>query len=1119
MYKRYLFVFVVVNFSLGCGHKAGENTSSPQIIQETKPPRFEALSADMTGITFNNELDINILKSPFAYINVYNGGGVGLGDINNDGLTDICFTSNLGENKLYLNKGNFQFEDISQSSGISNIKEWSTGVSMVDINSDGFLDIYICRAYYEDPAKRRNLLYINNGDLTFSEQADQYGVGDKGYSISAVFFDYDKDGHVDLFVGNHPLDRFVSYAENLNNWNNPTMEWTSNLFHNNGDGTFSNATKEAGLLSYGWTLGVITSDLNNDGWTDIYVAVDHTEPDRYYLNNGDGTFSEVSDSKMKHMSHSSMGVDAADINNDGLLDLAVVEMLATNNFNEKTKMASMNIELFWGFVDVGYQYQYMRNMLHLNTGGGVFSEIGQMAGVHRTNWSWASLLADFNNDGWKDFYVTNGYLREYLDKDNMKRYLKSLGEIDKTGESKESLISDFVMQAPTNKVENNFFVNNGDLTFTEKGPESGLNFLGFSSGAAYADLDNDGDLDLVVSNTNDLASIYKNMDREEGGNNYLRIQFKHPKTICPLGTKVTLKSKDGMQYQELTYARGYQSSVEGILHFGIGSADKVDEVIVEWLDGQKQTLVNVEANQVLTVSYENSKKEKRNEEGNSVLFSDITDALGVKITHKETIFDDYKVQVLLPHKMSQFGPFISTGDINNDGLEDFYLGGAKGHAGSLYLQLADGGFELTDMPSFVSDLNCEDMGSAFFDANNDGKLDLYVASGSNEFKPGSPLYGDRLYVNVGNGKLQKVKNAIPEILTSSSCVKPYDFDNDGDLDLFVGGRQLAGHYPSPVSSVLLENTKGFFKDVTATKAPGLENLGMVTDAVWTDFNGDGSIDLLITGEWMPLTVFTQTGGKFENTTADYGLDNTVGWWNRIAAGDLDNDGDMDYVAGNLGTNYKYKASADKPFHVYADDFDENETFDIALGYFLEGDVLYPVRGKQCSSEQCPGISEKYHTYEEYGKASIAEVYGDKLKDALHYEAVNFHSSVLLNRGGGQMQVMPLPNEAQIAPINAIVIMDFDADNNLDLLVGGNLYVSEVETGRADAGRGLYLRGRGDGSFSPAHFVQSGLNLTGDVKDIVQIKSSVESQKHFLVGNNNGQVQLIAWLGTELNNIQ
>ncbi len=1118
MFKLINLLLLSLLLLLGCSQPDSVDGSNNVKKGTGKTPRFESLPSEYTGIDFNNLLDINVLKSPLEYINVYNGGGVAIGDINNDELPDIFFTSNLGENKLYLNKGNLQFEDISTSSGISLFKEWSTGVSMVDINNDGFLDIYICRAYHEDPIKRKNLLFVNNGDLTFSEQAAQYGIDDAGYSISAVFLDYDKDGNVDLFVGNHPLDRFKSFGQNLHDWNNPTMEWTSNMFHNNGDGSFSNVTKEAGFLSYGWTLGVIASDLNNDGWTDLFVAVDHTEPDRYYLNNGDGTFSEVSDSKMKHMSHSSMGVDAADINNDGLLDLAVVEMLATNNFNEKTKMASMNIERFWAFVDVGYHYQYMRNMLHLNAGDGEFSEIGQLAGIHRTNWSWASLLADFDNDGWKDFFVTNGYLREYLDKDNMNRYLSSIKDGNQSSESKQSLVSDFVMRAPTNKIENNFFVNNGDLTFTEKGPESGLNFLGFSSGAAYADLDNDGDLDLVVSNTNDPASVYKNMDREEGGNNFLRVRFVHPKSICPLGTKVTLKSKEGIQYQELTYTRGYQSSVEGILHFGVGRADKVDEVVIEWLDGKQQSLSKVDVNQVISVDYKDAKNNSGHNEEIATLFIETTNEIGIAVEHKEIIFDDYKVQVLLPHKMSQFGPFISKADINQDGLEDFYLGGAKGQSGSIYIQLKDGRFELADISSFASDIAAEDMGSAFFDANNDGKPDLYVASGSNEFKPGSSLYGDRLYINVGNGKLQKVKNAIPDINTSSSCVKPFDFDNDGDMDLFVGGRQMPGNYPSPVSSVLLENTNGFFKDVTATIAPGLQNLGMVTDAVWTDFNGDGTFDLLITGEWMPLTVFTQIAGKFENTTSDFGLEHSVGWWNRIAAGDIDNDGDMDYIAGNLGTNYKYKASPEKPFHVYAADFDNNNTFDIALGYFLEGDVLYPVRGKQCSSEQCPGIAEKFHTYEEYGKASIGEVYGEKLNDALHYEAMNFHSCVLLNMGGGQMQIMPLPNEAQIAPINAIVLQDFDGDSKLDLLIAGNLYVSEVETGRADAGRGLYLKGKGDGTFHPASFARSGLRLTGDVKDIVELKNGSGGQKRFLVGNNNGPLQVITWKGTDRNEL-
>lgn len=1114
MNYRFLFCLFCGTFILSsCGNSPG-GVAASQSDSSGAPAKFESLPPSATGITFDNEIDVDKVKSPLEYINVYNGGGVAVGDINNDGLPDIYFGGNLADNKLYLNKGGFQFEEITEKAGVACPNSWSTGVTMTDVNGDGFLDIYVCRGYYDEPAKRQNLLFINNGDLTFSEKSKEYGVDDTGYSIVATFLDYDKDGHPDLFVGNHPVKRMASYEEHVKNWHNPTLEFSDKLYHNNGDGTFSDQTVQAGLLNYGWTLGTIAADLNQDGWTDIFVAVDHSEPDRYYLNNGDGTFSEVSEQKMRHISYSSMGTDAADINNDGMLDMAIVEMLSTNNFNEKTKMAPMNPKRFWSFVEVGYEYQYMRNMLHLNMGDGTFSDIGQMAGTNRTNWSWSSLLADLDNDGWKDYFVTNGNLREYLDKDHQKKILKSMEKAASDKQYKKLLIADYGRKAPTEKVENVFFKNNGNLTFTEMGKAYGLNHPGYSSGAAYADFDNDGDLDLVVNNTNEVASVYKNQNREVTGNNYLRIKLEHPGTICPIGTKITLESASGLQFQEFIYTRGYQSSVEGALHFGLGKDDLVNSLTIQWLDGKKQTLSNVQPNQTLTLRYLDATRQPPAPKNIIPLFTDATADAGISYTHEETIFDDYAVQVLLPHKMSQFGPMVSTGDVNQDGMEDFFVGGGNGHPGALFYQNENGGFTKSEFPTFQADAICEDMGSAIFDVNNDGYADLYVASGGDEYEEGSELYKDRLYINVGNGELRKVKNALPDIRSSSSCVKPFDFDGDGDLDLFVGGRQVPGRYPSPANSVLLENVQGKFKDATGGKAPDFHELGMVTDAIWTDLNGDNMPDLLVVGEWMPLTVFIQKDGKFVNATADYGLENTTGWWNKIARGDIDNDGDQDYIIGNLGLNYKYKALPEKPFHVYAADFDENGTFDIALGYFLQSDVLYPVRGRQCSSEQVPSIAEKFPTYTDYGKASIFEVYGDKLKNALHYEAKVFTSSVLKNMGGGKYQLSALPPEAQISPVNGIVLQDFDDDGNLDLVIGGNLYVSEVETGRADAGKGLFLKGLGDGHFKPYYPYESGLNIPGDVKDIRPIHPHLSSDKWMLVCNNNNKLQLIKWTGNK-----
>ncbi len=1116
--RNFIYAASLLFFVSSCGNPNADtslkNTTTSEVASGpngtwTEGPLFEAVPSTHSGVTFNNLLNIDELKSPLEYVNVYNGAGVGTGDINNDGLVDIYFAGNMADNKLYLNKGDFQFEDITEKAGISCPNTWSNGVTMADVNGDGFLDIYVCRAYFDDPKQRENQLFINNGDLTFTEKSKEYGVADNGYSIVATFFDYDMDGDADLYVGNHPLGRTSNtYGYHLERWDNPPMATSDHFYRNNGNGTFSNVTKEAGILNYCWTLGAVVADLNQDGFPDLYVSVDHAEPDRYYQNNGNGTFSEVSSSKMKHVSWSSMGVDAADINNDGLIDIGVVEMLSTNNFDEKTKMASMDPKRFYYMVDNGYGFNYMRNMLHLNMGNGEFSEIGQMAGVHRSNWSWASLLADFDNDGWKDFFITNGYLRIYLDKDHHKKYEKKLNEANEKGISQKPIIKDYGRKAPANQVPNNFFRNNGDLTFTEMATEFGLDNESFSSGAAYADFDNDGDLDLVVNHSNDVCSIYKNQDRERGGNNYLRFKLEHPNNICPVGTKLTIETEAGMQFQEFTYTRGYQSSVEGMVHFGLGKNNAAKSVKVHWPDGKQQLLDNVQANQVVTLKYSDASTGSIATHAPPALFQDITLNVGIEHRHREMPFDDYSKQVLLPHQMSQLGPFISSADVNGDGLEDFFVGGGNGQPGALYFQSADGTFSLADIPSFNNDLAKEDMGSAFVDVNSDGLVDLYVASGGYEFEEGSDMLEDRLYINIGNGVLRKVNKVIPPLRVSSSCVKPFDFDGDGDMDIFVGGRQVPGKYPSPANSYLLLNENGFFKDVTAEIAPELNNLGMVTDAVWTDFNNDSKVDLVIVGEWMPVTVLLQNEGKLTNATESFGLENTAGWWNRIMPGDLDNDGDMDYVLGNLGWNYKYRATKDKPFHVFADDLDGNGSFDIALGYYLQNEVLYPVRGRQCSSEQIPELAEKFPTYNEFGKASIYEVYGEKLESALHYEIKDFSSSILKNLGNGVYQMQQLPAEAQIAPVNGIVIKDFDQDGNLDLMLGGNLYVSEVETGRADAGKGLYLKGMGDCTFKPLLPYESGLNIPGDVKDICPIASNTPGEFFYLITNNNSKLE--AW---------
>lgn len=1078
------------------------------------PVPMDVLTPDQTGVDFVNQFDMSEMRSPLDYVNVFNGGGVAVADFNNDGLTDLYFTGNLSNNKMYFNKGNFEFEDVTEKAGVTAYNSWSTAATVVDINRDGWMDLYVCRSYHNDPIRRANLLYVNNGDGTFTERGQEYGIADDNYSIAAVFFDADRDGNVDLFVGNHPRNLSVPIEERYEKWLDPVEESTDNLFINNGDGTFTKRTKEAGMFNHGWTLGVVAADLNQDGWIDIYVAVDHDEPDRFYLNNGDGTFSQSVEEYFKHTSFSSMGLDAGDINNDGLLDLFVLDMLAPDQYREKTQMGSMNPEKFWSDVERGWHYQYMRNMLHVNNGEGHFSEVGQMAGIHRTDWSWSALMADWDNDGWKDIYVTNGYYRDILDKDHRDNFNNTIRDHHEDKARMTQLISNYTTSVGATRLDNYFFHNNKDLTFTDRSEELGIAINGFSSGAAYADLDNDGDLDLIINNIDEPASIVRNNEREKRGYHYLRFAFVQPKDRCIEGASITIFSKEGQQYQEYSLTRGFQSSVESFIHFGLGRESVVSKVVVRWLDNKTQVLENVKADQVIQLKYEDA-SHGASEERNSVkpIFSNATGTKGLEYVHDENDFDDYTYQVLLPHKMSQFGPFITKADVNGDGLEDIFVGGPHKQAGTLFIQDKAGHFSRKNQPALMEHKNYEDMGALFFDADGDGDLDLYVVSGGNEFSPGSSYYQDRLYLNDGAGEFTYAPDMLPEIAGSGSCVRAVDFDGDGDLDLFVGGRHNPRKYPSPGQTYLLENREGKFVDVTEEKAPGLSRIGMVTDAVWQDLNGDGDVDLLVVGEWMPLTFFIQENGEWKDQTKTFAPPQSEGWWNRVVPADLNGDGLVDFVVGNLGKNYKYLASPEKPFLVYGGDLDSNGTYDIVLSWIEDG-TPYPVRGKQCSSEQIPEIKKKFPTYDAFGRATLEEIYGEDLENALHYKVHTFANSILWNRGNGRFELTELPSNAQVSLGNGIIVDDFDKDGKLDIILAGNLYTSEVETGRADAGLGVFLKGKGDGKFTSYTAHRTGLLLEGDVKDLQTINLA-DGTTILIAAKNNAPLQVVTLQGGEL----
>ncbi len=1110
---------------------------------------FSRLSASSTGISFNNKIVESDSLNPLREINIYNGGGVGAGDFNNDGLVDLYFTGNMVPNKLYINKGDLKFEDVTEVSKTNGEGRWSRGVSVVDINNDGWDDIYVSVAITGNSEKRKNLLYINQGKTPdniplFKEMAAEYGLDDTTHTAMSYFFDYDNDGDLDVYlvVNQHVnTQNQNSFRVILGDGSHPS---TGRLYRNDFDNTlshakFTNVSKEAGITIEGYGHAAVISDFNRDGWKDIYVANDFAPSNILYINNRNGTFTDSTQQYIKQTSRFAMGVDMQDFNNDGLLDIIELDMNPEDNFRKKMMLEANSYQTMQNFERYNYQHQYIRNTLQFNQGPSmksmdsvgnyVFSQIALQSGVAETDWSWCPLVNDFDDDGYRDVIITNGYPKDITDHDFM---------IYRSKAAKIASIQEILEQVPEVKIRNYAFRNNGDLTFTNHSFDWGFDAHSFSNGGIWVDLDNDGDMDVVINNINDEAFVYKNNSDKNENHNYLNVEYKGDSLNAKgFGAWLDIYYGNGKHqvYEHCPY-RGYVSSHQSIAHFGLGDVNQIDSLVIVWPNHRMQVLKNIKSNQLLTLNIKDAREQYNFDNGplnKKTIFRDITDSLGIRYVHQEEDYADFIIQKLLPHKFTEYSPALAIGDVDGNNLDDIICGGNSAYPTRIFLQQANGKFLekilFEPIPStntnkeefYIEDIGniFKDSGILLFDADGDGDQDMYISGGGYAYKAGTDAYRDRFYINDGKGNFTLNENAIPVNYTSKFCVRAADYDKDGDLDLFIAGRVAPSRYPTPVSSFILRNDSKDgnikFTDVTKEVAPELTDIGMVCDAVFSDFNNDGNIDLILAGEWMPVTFMQNANGKFSSIKELSGINNKIGWWNSIAPGDFDNDGDIDYVVGNLGLNSFFKASDQYPIGVTAKDFDGNGSFDAFISRYLpvsHGDSTkrnYPIHTRDEIIKQMISLRGRFQNYKSYAEVDMDKMLTPaEMEDAIQLKADILESVFIRNEGDGKFSMIPLPLNAQMGVVQAMAVEDYDNDGNLDVLINGNDYGADVSYGRMDALNGLYLKGDGNGGFHPLSILQSGIYIPGNGKALAQLRNR-DGGNLIAASQHNGPLKVFA----------